>query len=122
MLLTFAGILGFISVAFGAYAEHGLRSSLTPTQFESIMTAVRTHQIHSVLLAAIGLLSLLKSPISQSPFLRSSGILLIVGMFLFSGSIYLSYTLGIPELKKAAPWGGICLMLGWLTLAGVGLK
>jgi len=61
MILIAGAVLGLIAVAFGAYVEHGLRDGLSEELFRSVMTAIRSNQIHAVVVAAIGL-SLLQGP------------------------------------------------------------
>ena len=80
----------FISVAFGAYAEHGFREVVTDEHFRFLMTAVRYNQVHSVVIAAIGLALLNGGKLSCIPALKWSGLLFIIGTMLFSFSIYRS--------------------------------
>ena len=55
MILIFGGLLGFIAVAFGAFAEHGLRAGVSDEQFRFLMTAVRYNQVNALIIASIGL-------------------------------------------------------------------
>ncbi|TNE34727.1 MAG: DUF423 domain-containing protein, partial [Alphaproteobacteria bacterium] len=48
--MAFGAFLGFTSVAFGAYAEHGLRASVAEEDFRFLMTAVRYCQVHAVVI------------------------------------------------------------------------
>ena len=58
MILCLGALLGFISVAFGAYAEHALRETITEEHFRFLMTAVRYNQVHAVAVIALGLVEL----------------------------------------------------------------
>ena len=55
MNVVIGAILGFISVAFGAYAEHGLKTQISAEHFDFIMTAVRYNQLYAIIISCIGL-------------------------------------------------------------------
>jgi len=117
MILFLGAALGFVSVAFGAFAEHGLRENISAEHFRFLMTAVRYNQVHAAVITAIGLFlfSQLSSPINQQ--LRWSGSLISVGTMLFSISMYFSVVFDIPALVNITPIGGMTIMAGWLLLA-----
>ncbi len=124
MNLIIGAILGFISVAFGAYAEHGLKSQISAEHFEFIMTAIRYNQIYAIVISSIGLVLLSDKKLAPSLLLKLSNLFFIVGTILFSFSIYISVVYNIPIILKLAPLGGTTLMIGWLMLilAAVFLK
>ncbi|MEY8702453.1 DUF423 domain-containing protein [Francisella philomiragia] len=124
MNLIIGAIFGFISVAFGAYAEHGLKSQISAEHFEFIMTAIRYNQIYAIVISSIGLVLLSDKKLAQSLLLKLSNLFFIVGTILFSFSIYISVVYNIPIILKLAPLGGTTLMIGWLMLilAAVFLK
>lgn len=122
MILVIGALLGFISVAFGAFAEHGLRETISEEPFRFLMTAVRYNQVHAVLISAIGLAVHHGGTLAAIPALRYSGVLLIVGTALFSFSIYLSVWLAMPALINVTPIGGMTMMAGWLVLLLAGLQ
>ena len=70
MILIFGALLGFISVAFGAYAEHGLREAVTEEHFRFLTTALCYNQVHAVMIAAIGLALLNGGKLSYIPSLK----------------------------------------------------
>jgi uncharacterized membrane protein YgdD (TMEM256/DUF423 family) len=121
MILMWGALLGFISVAFGAYAEHGLREAVADEHFRFLMTAVRYNQVHAVVIAAIGLVLLNGGKLSNIPALRWSGVLFIIGTLLFSFSIYLSVSFDIPGLVNVTPVGGMTIMAAWLLLLVTGI-
>ncbi len=121
MILILGALLGFISVAFGAYAEHGLREAVTEEHFRFLMTAIRYNQVHAVVIAAIGLALLNGDKLSNLPALKWSGLLFITGTVLFSFSIYLSVSLDIPSLVNITPVGGMTIMAAWLVLMVAGI-
>lgn len=120
MILVCGALLGLISVAFGAFAEHGLRSIVTDEQFRLLMTAVRYNQAHAVITSAIGL-ALHSARLANIPALKWSGLLFITGTVLFSFSIYLSVSFDIPYLMNITPVGGITIIAAWLLLLTAGL-
>ena len=117
MILLAGAFLGFFSVAFGAYSEHGLRPKVSDEEFRMLMTAIRYNQINSLMISVLGLFTLLKSGFSNIYLFKRSGLLFIVGTILFSFSIYFSVSFQIPTLLYLTPVGGIILMLSWLSLA-----
>ncbi|MTI07806.1 DUF423 domain-containing protein [Roseibium denhamense] len=114
--------LGFFSVAFGAYAEHGLRPVITEEHFRYLMTAIRYNQVNAGVTTAIGLTLLSGVGAAKPPALQWSGWLFILGTLLFSFSIYLSVVLDIRELTYLTPVGGVTLMAAWTTLALAGVS
>ncbi|AIT09335.1 hypothetical protein LO80_04695 [Candidatus Francisella endociliophora] len=117
MHLIIGAILGFISVAFGAYAEHGLKTQLSAEHFDFIMTAVRYNQAYAIIISGIGLALLSSKNLANCLILKLSNILFIIGTLLFSFGIYISIVCNIPTVMKLAPIGGTSLMLGWVSLA-----
>jgi len=116
MILIVGALLGFFSVAFGAYSEHGLRPKVSDEEFRMLMTAIRYNQVHALIISVLGLITLPSSFLNNHLF-RWSGFLFIVGTILFSFSIYISIGLQIPSLLYLTPVGGITLMVSWLLLA-----
>lgn len=121
MILILGALLGFISVAFGAYAEHGLREAVTEEHFRFLMTAIRYNQVHAVMIAAIGLALLNGGKLSNVKALKWSGLLFIIGTVMFSFSIYLSVSLDIPSVMNITPVGGMIIMVAWLVLMVAGI-
>ena len=109
-------MIGFISVAFGAYAEHGLREVVSEENFRFLMTAIRYNQVNAVVVSTIGIALLNGGKLASITTLRWSGVLFIAGTVLFSFSIYLSVLLDIPSLVNLTPVGGITIMGAWLLL------
>jgi uncharacterized membrane protein YgdD (TMEM256/DUF423 family) len=114
--LIFGALLGFISVAFGAYAEHGLKASISVAQFESLMTAVRYNQVHAIIIVALSIIIFAELPSKLVFKLKLITTSFVIGTVLFSFSIYASVLLQIKELTRIAPIGGTILMVSWLSL------
>jgi uncharacterized membrane protein YgdD (TMEM256/DUF423 family) len=122
MILFIGAILGFLSVVFGAYADHGLRAQVTPEVLNSVMTAIRYHQIHALVIVAIGLALVQGGKFAEIPALRWAAHVFVLGILLFSGGIYAAALLHMPQLTILTPFGGITFMVGWLVLAWAGFR
>ena len=121
MILIAGALLGFISVAFGAFAEHGLREHVTSEHFRFLMTAIRYNQVHSVIICVLGLALINDDRLSNIRPLKWSAFLFIAGTILFSFSIYVSVAFEMPELVNVTPLGGITIMVAWLLLVLSGM-
>ena len=108
-----ASILGFLSVAIGAFAAHGLKSKLSEYHLGIFQTGVQYQFYHTFALAIVGLL-MLRSP---TPMLRGSGIAFFVGILVFSGSLYLLALTKMKWLGAITPIGGLCFLVGWVLLS-----
>ncbi|MGB0185316.1 MAG: DUF423 domain-containing protein [Flavobacteriaceae bacterium] len=86
-IVLVASILGLIAVILGAFAAHGLRDALNPTSLESFQTGVRYQMYHAFFLFVVGLMPQLQPQQKKRLFW-----LVLLGVLLFSGSIYLLAT------------------------------
>ncbi len=117
LFLRFASILGLLAVILGAFGAHSLETVLTPDQLDTFQVGVRYQFYHA--LAFLILALLLKH--QSSPNLYRAGICFMIGIVLFSGSIYLLATRDLTGiwwggLGIVTPIGGLFLILGWLFL------
>jgi len=103
-----------LAVAFGAFGAHIVESMLTPDRFDVYQTAVQYHFYHALGLLFIGAIS---QHLSDSSWLRWSGILLTVGIIIFSGSLYLLTLTDTGWLGAITPIGGVAFIGGWISLA-----
>jgi uncharacterized membrane protein YgdD (TMEM256/DUF423 family) len=111
-----ASILGLIAVVLGAFAAHGLRDALNTTSLESFQTGVRYQMYHAFFLFVIGLMPELQ-PQQKKRLLW----LTLLGVLLFSGSIYLLATNALTSidfvfLGPVTPPGGLLLISAWGVL------
>lgn len=108
------------AVAFGAFGAHSLKGVLDANSLGTFHTGVEYQFIHGLGLLLFGLS---KETLSVK-FFRWAGNLMIIGVFLFSGSLYLLsmqvwMSINISFLGPITPLGGLCFILGWLfTLIG----
>lgn len=114
LALIFASLSGFLSVALGAAGDHAFAGSLKEYMQTRWDVAQDYHQLYSITLLVLALYGL-KSCDSARSF-RVSLSCFAAGIILFSGSLYLSILLNLEMLTYLTPFGGLLLMLGWLTL------
>ncbi|WP_231723982.1 DUF423 domain-containing protein [Chthonomonas calidirosea] len=115
-----AGISGFLSVALGAFGAHGLQAHLAALQMTEVYhTAVQYHMVHTLALLGVALFMERTQP---SLHLALVGWLFIVGIILFSGSLYVLAISGIRVFGAITPLGGLCFLAGWLLLAAAALR
>ncbi len=109
-----------LTVALGAAGMHGLKAQLTTNDPGGwFQTALQYHQLHALGLLVIGLV-LARIPASR--WFAGSGLLLLIGIVLFSGNLYLRSIAGIHTFHAVTPIGGGCFILGWLMFAFGALK
>lgn len=112
-VIVSALLLG-IATALGAWAAHGLERIIDPAAVDIFDTGVRYHFYHALGLLGVGLLI---DRAGSSGLLVASAWLLIAGIAMFSGSLYVLAFGGFGWLGPVTPLGGICFILAWLTLA-----
>jgi len=110
-----SGLAG-LSVMLGAFGAHSLKASLTEKKLATFHTATDYLGYHSLGLMFIGvLIYTLNGEIAKK--LKRSAIWILVGIVLFSGSLYGLVFDGPRFLGPITPFGGLSFMIGWLTLA-----
>lgn len=111
--VVMAGAIGgFLSVAMGAFAAHGLRNVLDPQALGWIETGVRYQFWHSVALLAVAALMAVRP---GRPLSIAAGAF-VIGMVLFSGSLYAMALSGWHSFAWITPLGGAFFLAGWLVL------
>ncbi|CAA9257308.1 FIG173184: hypothetical protein [uncultured Coleofasciculus sp.] len=115
IFLGIAAIFGGLSVAAGAFASHALKEKLSERAIEIFETGARYQMYHALALLMVALL-LSRAEAAQST-LAAAGVSFIVGVVIFSGSLYtLSFT-NIKWLGAITPLGGLAFIIGWSCLA-----
>ncbi|MFI4953000.1 MAG: DUF423 domain-containing protein [Burkholderiales bacterium] len=104
------------AVALGAFGAHALKARLPPDMLDIYQTAVKYHFWHALGLFVLGLLML---QWSGAPALTLAAWLLLAGLILFSGSLYLLALSGARWLGAITPLGGVASIAAWLIVAWV---
>ncbi len=103
-----AAALGFLAVALGAFGAHALKQTLAQNGFADVWEkAVLYHLVHAVVLLVL-------APRDPLPLLAYC--LILAGVIVFSGSLYLLAFSGVRWLGAITPLGGLSLLAGWLVL------
>ena len=111
--ILIGAINGFLAVAFGAFAAHGLKNILSNGLLAVFHTGVDYHAIHALALLAVGILG----RDGETRGLRLAGWAFASGILLFSGSLYLMALTDARWLGAVTPLGGTAFLLGWAALA-----
>lgn len=102
-----------LGVMLGAFGAHGLKTRVSPEMLVVFETGVRYHFYHALALLAVGL----AAARWESALVSAAGWLFVLGIVVFSGSLYLM-TFGGPKwLGAVTPLGGLAFILGWAALA-----
>ena len=115
MIITGA-LLGFTAVLLGAFGAHGLKNYVDSSAIESFTTGVRYQMYHSFLLFCISQFTFLSSKQKRTLFF-----IIILGVLLFSGSIYILvvdtiFGFDARSIAFITPIGGLLLIVAWTLL------
>ncbi len=117
-LVFFAALNLIIAVGAGAFGSHGLRQMLTPSALEIWHIAVLYQMVHGLGLFIIAALL----PRFDCRALRIAGPLMLAGIVVFSGSLYLLTLTGTRILGAITPIGGTAFLVAWGLVAWAGLR
>ena len=116
--LLIAAVSGFLAVALGAFAAHGLQPRLDAQALAWIDTGLRYQMFHALALLGVALLS----RDAASLTLQLAGWGFTLGTLIFCGLLY-AMALGAPRyLGATVPLGGLSFLGGWLALAVFALR
>ena len=126
--LLISAFSGLLSVVLGAFGAHGLKKIVSPDMLVVYQTGVQYQFIHSLALLALAILMLMSvaKPAVLSK-LKWSANLMMVGILLFSGSLYtmtlMSAAGGFPAwIGPITPIGGLAFIMGWIFLMVAAFK
>ena len=122
--LSFGAVFAGLSVILGAFGAHALKQVLAADQLQIFETAVRYQMYHAFALLIAGIL------FSSFPFrqVKLASLFFIIGILLFSGSLYAMTLLkangevGLGGIGIITPIGGLFFIMGWLMLVLAVLK
>ncbi|MGJ0515642.1 MAG: DUF423 domain-containing protein [Methylomicrobium sp.] len=114
IFLFFGAFSALIGVGMGAFGAHGLRNVISPEMLAVYQTGVNYQMWHA--LGLIGI-ALLRRHEAESKLLNWAGWLMLIGIVLFSGSLYLLAIMDVKQLGMITPFGGVSFLIAWLLLA-----
>lgn len=113
VILIIAGVFGALAVGLGAFGAHGLEATLTANgRLDTYETAVKYQFYHTLALLLLGILMLNLS----HDYFNWAAWSFLIGMVIFSGSLYTLSLTNITWLGAITPIGGVGLILGWVFL------
>jgi uncharacterized membrane protein YgdD (TMEM256/DUF423 family) len=112
--LLLGALACMLAVLLGAFGAHALRGKLTADLLAIYQTAVQYHFWHALGLLAIGIVAM---HLPASAALRWAGWLMLAGIVIFSGSLYLLAITGVRWLGAITPIGGTALIASWALFA-----
>ncbi|NEO58133.1 MAG: DUF423 domain-containing protein [Okeania sp. SIO3B5] len=122
VFLVIASILGGLSVVGGSFATHALKEKLSQYSLDIFQTGARLQMYHSLALLMVAFLLTIEE--LPQGLMLAAGYAFIIGIAIFSGSLYALSLTGIKLLGAITPIGGIALIIGWgcMAVAGWNLK
>jgi uncharacterized membrane protein YgdD (TMEM256/DUF423 family) len=109
LAMRLAALTGMLAVALGAFGAHGLKDVLARHGTAAIwQTAVFYHFVHAVMLFILA---------GRSPFAVGPWFSFLIGILIFSGSLYLLALTNQRWLGAITPLGGVSFIIGWLWIA-----
>ena len=113
ILLIIGSLFAALSVLLGAFGAHGLKNRLSMEDLAIFETAVRYQMYHAlgILLMGVASINLTEKLVSIPAYF------LILGIIIFSGSLFLLVFTNLRWFGAITPIGGLCLIIGWLLLA-----
>lgn len=121
--LTWGALLAGLAVALGAFGAHGLKKLVPPETVATFETGVKYQMYHALALLLVGLIA----ERLASVWLKRAAWCFLIGILLFSGSLYLLTALKATDsvdlggLGIITPIGGLFFIAGWISLA-VGVR
>ena len=112
-LFATAAMLGLVGVLAGTFGAHGLKGRITTELLETFEIGVRYNLVHAAALLAVATLA----ADTSRRIVRVAGWLFVAGIVVFSGTLYALAITGAKWLGMITPFGGVCFILGWVSLA-----
>jgi len=118
MFFSLGAVFAALAVAFGAFGAHALRATLSPEDLATFEVGVRYQMYH-----ALGLLVVAWATTQwEATTVTAAGWAFVLGIVLFSGSLYVLVLSGMRWLGAVTPLGGVAFIVGWLLLAWTALR
>ncbi len=105
-----AAFLGALAVILGAFGAHGLENRVPPERLETFETGVRYHMYHAIAMLVV---ACAVPVLWKDPWAAAACWAWLVGILIFSGSLYTLTLTGLRWLGAITPIGGVAFVLGW---------
>lgn len=115
LFLMLGGIFGGLAVAAGAFASHALKAQLSERSQQIFETGTKYQMYHALALILVALL--LNRADGTDTLVQFAGYAFIIGIILFSGSLYGLSLSGMKWFGPITPLGGVAFLVGWGCLA-----
>ncbi len=113
LFIGIGALLAGLSVALGAFGSHGLRDTLSPEDLATFEMGARYQMYHALALLAVAW----AYARWEAPLVQVAGWLFVIGILIFSGSLYALVLTGQRWLGAVTPLGGVALLAAWVVLA-----
>jgi uncharacterized membrane protein YgdD (TMEM256/DUF423 family) len=113
-----AAVLMLLGVAAEAFGAHALRAMVTPERLGVFQVATRNHLYHALGLFVVSFASAYLDP----RLVDLAGWLLLAGIVIFAGSLYLLVLTDVRILGAITPIGGLAFLAGWATLVFAAIR
>lgn len=114
IFLFLGSVSGFLAVALGAFGAHVLKGKIPPEMFAVYQTAVQYHFYHT---AGLFIVAFAANILGDFLLIRLAGWMMVAGIVLFSGSLYVLSLSGIKLFGSITPVGGLEFLAAWALLA-----
>ena len=111
--IIIGALLSALGIALGAFGSHSLKTKLNPDELVIYDIATRYLMYHAIGMISLGILAY---NVPES-ILKVPAILMLIGIVLFSGSLYLISIKGFTKLGIITPLGGTAFIVSWVLLA-----
>lgn len=113
LLLLLGCIVMFLAVALGAFGAHALKKRLSADMMSIFQTGIQYQIAHGLGLLLLGVLA---GNIAHSSLIVTAGWVMLVGILLFSGSLYVLSVSGVKKLGAITPIGGLAFLASWVMV------
>ncbi len=119
LFIILAAINAFLAVALGAFGAHGLEGRVSERMIEIWKTGVTYQMFHA---GGLFVVALLMDRFSSTGLLNGAGWSFLIGIILFSGSLYILTLSGVKILGAITPLGGVAFLIGWVLIIVAAVK
>ncbi|SEK05559.1 DUF423 domain-containing protein [Paenibacillus polymyxa] len=113
VLLLLGCIVMFLAVALGAFGAHALKKRLSADMMSIFQTGIQYQIAHGLGLLLLGVLA---GNLAHSSLIVTAGWVMLVGLLLFSGSLYVLSVSGVKKLGAVTPIGGLAFLASWVIV------